>query len=112
MTVVAMSQLELSRVETLAQSRVAPAGAQAAALLGLSVRQVFRLLRPFRADGAAGLVSRRRGRPSNRRQPDAVNTAALALIRERYADFGPTLAAEKLAEVHDLALSPRRCGSG
>ena len=38
--------------------------AQAAVLLGVSVRQVFRLLRRFRADGAAGLASRRRGRPS------------------------------------------------
>jgi hypothetical protein len=49
-------------------------------------------------------VSRRRGRPSNRRYPDAVREAALAAVRERYADFGPTLAAEKLAEVHDLKL--------
>src|SRR5919107_269630 len=57
-----------------------------------------------RASGAAGLVSRRRGRPSNRRYPDAVREAALAAIRERYPDFGPTLAAEKLAEVHDLEL--------
>src|SRR5206468_521234 len=55
-----------------------------------------------RASGAEGLVSRRRGRPSTRRHPDAVREAALAAIRERYADFGPTLAAEKLAEVHDL----------
>src|SRR5829696_8848329 len=67
-------------------------------------RKEFRLLKAYRASGAAGLVSRRRGRPSNRRYPEQVREAALAAIRERYPDFGPTLAAEKLAEVHDLEL--------
>src|SRR3954453_6918162 len=106
MAVVLMSKAELSRVDTLA--RVGRGGlpvAEAAALLGLSPRQVFRLLARSRSEGAAGLASRRRGRPSNRRLPEAVREAALAAVRERYADFGPTLAAEKLAEAHDLRLS-------
>ena len=79
--------------------------AGAASLLGLSPRQVFRLLARFRAEGAPGLASRRRGRPSNRRLPASVREAALAAVRERYADFGPTLAAEKLDEAHDIRLS-------
>src|SRR3954452_9526439 len=78
--------------------------ARAAGLIGVGERQVFRLLKAYRASGAEGLGSRRRGRPSNRRHPAAVREAALAATRERYADFGPTLAAEKLAEVHDLRL--------
>src|SRR3954454_4901731 len=106
MTVVLMSKAELSRVDTLARvDRGELPAAEAASLLGLSGRQVFRLLRRFRAEGASGLASRRRGRPSNRRLPAAVREAALAFVRERYADFGPTLAAEKLAEAHDLRLS-------
>src|SRR5215208_8531718 len=106
MTVVLMSRGELSRVDTLARvDRGELQVAEAASLLGLSGRQVFRLLARFRSDGAAGLASRRRGRPSNRRLPEAVREAALAIVRERYADFGPTLAAEKLAERHDLRLS-------
>jgi hypothetical protein len=106
MTVVLMSRTELSRVETLAQ--VARGGLRvttAAALLDVSPRQVFRLLARFRAEGAAGLASRRRGRPSNHRLPDAVRDAAVALVRSAYADFGPTLAAEKLAERHQIQLS-------
>src|SRR5918997_4746062 len=106
MTVVLMSRSELSRVETLAQ--VARGGlpvTSAAALLDVSPRQVFRLLARFRAEGAAGLASRRRGRPSNRRLPDAVRDAALTLVRERYADFGPTLTAEKLKERHQILVS-------
>src|SRR5689334_9103405 len=106
MAVVLMSEAELSRVDTLARvDRGELPVAAAASLLGLSARQVFRLLRRFRAEGAAGLASRRRGRPSNRRLPAAVREAALAVVRERYADFGPTLAAEKLAELHDIRLS-------
>src|ERR1051325_12084734 len=58
----------------------------------------------YRAEGRAGLVSKRRGRPSNRRQPAELRATALAIIRERCWDFGPTLAAEKLGELHGIAL--------
>src|SRR3954470_11365270 len=106
MAVVLMSEAELSRVDTLARvDRGELPVAGAASILGLSPRQVFRLLARFRSEGASGLASRRRGRPSNRRLPAAVREAALAAVRERYADFGPTLAAEKLEELHDIRLS-------
>jgi hypothetical protein len=55
--------------------------------------------------GAASLVSKRRGRPSNNRLPEAYRDLAVSLIRERYADFAPILAAKKLAEVHGCAIS-------
>src|SRR4051812_23804219 len=106
MTVVTMSRKELGRLEalvTLEAGRIT--AAQAASLIGVSGRRVFRLLKAYRALGPAGLASRRRGRPSNRRHGDEIREAALAAIRERYADFGPTLAAEKLAQAHDLRLS-------
>jgi len=77
----------------------------ACALLGRSRRQVLRLLRRLRDGGAASLVSKRRGRPSNRRLPDAVRQLALTLVRENHSDFGPTLAAEKLAERHGCTVS-------
>jgi hypothetical protein len=105
MALITMSRKELGRLEALLdlnEGRIM--AAQAARLIGVSTRQVFRLLKTYRTRGAEGLVSRRRGRPSNRRYPDVVREAALAAIRARYADFGPTLAAEKLAEIHDLRL--------
>ena len=105
MAVVTMSRKELGRLEALIDLDAGrTTAARAASLLGVGERQVFRLLKAYRTRGAEGLVSRRRGRPSNRRHPDEVREAALAAIRERYADFGPTLAAEKLAEVHGLRL--------
>ncbi len=77
----------------------------AAEQLGLTARQVKRLVASYRREGAAGLVSRRVGRPSNRRLKESLREAIRALLRERYADFGPTLACEKLREVHGLEVS-------
>src|SRR4029077_19398736 len=79
--------------------------ADACELLSLKRRQVFRLLAGLKHGGAASLASRRRGRPSNNRLPEAYLDLALSLVRERYADFGPTLAVEKLAAVHGCAIS-------
>jgi transposase len=76
--------------------------AKAAALMGLSVRQVKRLCRLFKDDGLSGLASRKRGRPSNRRLAAELKGQVIALVRERYADFGPKLAHEKLVELHDI----------
>lgn len=78
---------------------------QAADQLGLSVRQIKRLLRTYRQDGGQGLLSKRRGQPSNNRLSDAVRQHATTLLREHYADFGPTFAHEKLTECHQFLLS-------
>ena len=66
---------------------------------------MHRLLKAYRSQGPAALASKRRGQPSNRRYPAAWRDQVLGLVRERYHDFGPTLAAEKLAEHHDLRVS-------
>lgn len=79
--------------------------ASAAIRLGISVRQVKRLKRRLQDEGTPGLLSKKRGRPSNRRTPPEVLAKAVALIGERYADFGPTLACEKLEELHRITLS-------
>ena len=78
---------------------------EAADRLGLSVRQVKRLLARYRERGSAGLVSGHRGKVSNNALAAAVRRAAMELVRERYADFGPTFACEKLVEVHGHRLS-------
>jgi transposase len=106
MAVLSMSDGELRRLEVLRDVDRGGLPMRAAAqLLGRSERQVWRLLKAFRAEGAAGLVSKKRGRPSNRRTAAAVRTAALWIVRQNYADFGPTLAAEKLAAEHGFAFS-------
>lgn len=73
--------------------------------LGISTRQVRRLVERFDASGAAGLVSQKLGRPSNRQLPVGMAQTALATIREHYPDFGPTLAREKLLQRHGMVLA-------
>ena len=73
--------------------------------LGLSYRQTKTLVKRFRQQGAAGIASKRRGKPSNNRIPDTVRKQVMQLIRRRYSDFGPTFACEKLTELHHIKLS-------
>ncbi len=101
-----MSSREVKRVQIIQQvleGRLRQV--QAAALLALSVRQIRRLQGRVQAEGAKGLSHRGRGRPSNRRLATRVQQRALRLYQTRYADFGPTLAAEKLAERDGLTVS-------
>ena len=101
-----MSYEELDRVsvmERLIEKRLTQR--EAARMLGLTSRQVRRLRRAYARDGAVGLASKHRGRPSNRRLPSELRREALATLRSWYEGFGPTLAHEKLTELHGLALS-------
>src|SRR5260370_803186 len=72
--------------------------ANAAHLLGHIKRHVRRLQRRLAADGDQALVHGLRGKPSNHRTDAAVREAILLAYRQRYADFGPTFASEKLAD--------------
>src|SRR5271157_3230605 len=92
-----MSKQEFSRLDVLlrVQSGRLRVG-DACVLIGLQRRQVFRLLRGLKQDGATSLLSKHRGKPSNHRLPAEVRTLALSIVRERYADFGPTLASKRL----------------
>jgi transposase len=101
-----MSKKELTRLEVmqrLKEKRLTQK--EAARLLGLSTRQIKRLWRAYRQQGAKGLVSVRRGQASNNRLDARIVQQALDLIEEKYRDFGPTLAHEKLTEVHHLGIS-------
>lgn len=103
---VMMSERDLNRIEVLAQVDVGELSIEAASgLLALSRRQVFRLLRRYRSEGAASIRHKSRGQPPNNKLDPARRAFALALIRESYAGFGPTLASEALAEHHGLRVS-------
>lgn len=101
-----MSERELNRIEVLSQvTQGRMTAVTAANVLGLSRRQVHRLLKTFQADGPAAIRHKARGRASNNRIDPAVRDFAVTLVRETYIDFGPTLAAEKLEEDHGLKIS-------
>ena len=105
MAVLSVNDAELKRLEVLRDIDRGGLPMRATAqLLGRSERQVWRLLKAFRVVGVSGLISKKRGRPSNRKTA-AVRAAALWIVRHNYADFGPTLAAEKLAGEHGFSFS-------
>lgn len=103
---VIMSVKELRRLHVIRQAmNQKVTQRQAGALLGVTDRQVRRLVKRMRTVGDAGLAHRSRGKPSNRRHPPRLKARVLQLYARHYGDFGPTLAAEKLAERHGLRLS-------
>jgi len=101
-----MSAKELSRVEVMQKlSEKRMSQKEAGAMLHVSTRQIKRLLQAYRQKGAAGLVSKHRGRKGNNRLAESMKKQALNLLKTKYRGFGPTLAHEKLVEKEKLQLS-------
>jgi len=69
---------------------------KAADLLGLSYRHVRRIFKRYREEGDKGLIHKSRGRPSSRRINEDIRKAVLKLYAQKYEDFGPTFASERL----------------
>ncbi|MBW0371447.1 ISNCY family transposase [Ensifer adhaerens] len=106
MGLIAMSERDLQRIEVLSKVIAGRMTLVSAAhVLELSTRQVRRLLERISTGGAASIRHQAIGRPSNNRICDGVRDYAMTIVHERYADFGPTLATEKLAERDGLTVS-------
>lgn len=82
--------------------------ADGAQQLGLTIRQVKRLVRNYKQHGAAGLVSKQRGQISNNKFSDKKMESIKGLVSRHYYDFGPTFASEKLLEKHGIKVSKER----
>jgi len=80
-------------------------GTQAAEILQLSVRQVKRLKKRFVKKGIKGILHKNRGKASNHSVPESKRKEIIKIIKTSYPDFGPTLACEKLTELHNISLS-------
>ena len=103
---VTMSHKELHRLQIIQESiNRHITQEQAAARIGISIRQVKRLVQRYRNEGPSGLVSHRRGKRPNNSFSTEFRSTVISLIKGRYADFGPTFACEKLREIHGLSLS-------
>ena len=70
----------------------------ASEVIGISLRQVQRMVARVKIEGDKGIIHGSRGRPSNRSMPDVIRRKILTLFTTNYHDFGPTLASEKLFE--------------
>jgi len=104
--IVPMSTEEINRTSVFSKMQVkALSQQQAAEDLGITTRQVRRLFKEYKKHGAIALVSKKRGLPSNHQLGNGVKEFVLAIIQEKYPDFGPTLAHEKIVEVHKIKIS-------
>ena len=101
-----MSQKEISRIDVIRDvSDRRLRQKEAARLLSLTRRHIQRLVNAYRAEGPAGLVSIRRGKPSNRRHSSDFKQKVIETVRRFYADFVPSFANEKLRECHQIKVS-------
>lgn len=76
-----------------------------AEVLGLTDRQIRRIVKRVRKEGVRGICHEGRGKPSNQRIPKKVKEKVIAVYRKKYTDFGPTLASEKLCESQEADIS-------
>ena len=73
--------------------------------LGISLRQAKRIRKRYLKRGEAGLISEKRGMPSNRKLPEETRNRVMILLTTRYTDFGPTLASETLEKRDKIKVS-------
>jgi transposase len=103
--ILTMSRREATRLHVLHQAlEKKMTQREAAGLVGLSDRQVRRLIQRVRVEGDAGICHRARGKASNHRIPTRVKARALTLFRDEYRDFNLVHASEKLSEGHGISL--------
>src|SRR3989338_1650323 len=101
--VISMSTKETERIsvmEDLLAKRIKQK--HVAQKLGISARQVRRILKRYKQEKSKGLVHKSRGRVGNRAIPQEEQERIVTVIRKRYTDFGPTFALEKLREYHGI----------
>ena len=104
--IIAMTQEELKRLHVIRKAiDRAITQREASQVIGVTLRQAQRITSRVRVEGNRGIINRSRGRPSNRTLPDAVKDKALRLFKDKYHDFGPTLASEKLFERDKLKVN-------
>ncbi len=104
--IIAMTQGELKRLHVVHKALdKSITQAEAAGIIGVCLRQVQRIIRTVRAEGDEGIIHKSRGQASNRALPDKIKSRALKLYNEKYPDFGPTLATEKLFEIDKIKLN-------
>jgi hypothetical protein len=104
--IISMTQEELKRLHIVRKALdKSITQTEAAGIIGVCLRQAQRIARIIRVEGDKGVIHKSRGQDSNRALPDEIKNKALKLYKEKYPDFGPTLASEKLFEINKIKLN-------
>lgn len=108
MTYISMSKKDLDKYDVIKRTiRREITVKKAGELLRLCERQIHRLKNKIKERGAAGLIHGNRGKPSNRRMPEKERQKIISILRQRYSDFRPTHASEKLRDIHGIDKDPK-----
>jgi transposase len=103
--IISMTQGELKRLHIVRKALdKSITQAEAADIIGRCLRQVRRIVKRVKREGDSGVIHKSRGKPSNRALPKKIKDKALRFYKEKYPDFGPTLASEKLFEIDKIKL--------
>ena len=97
--IIKMSREELMRLEVIQKvidKRMKQK--EAAKLLSLSTRQIRRMKRKVKSYGSIGLIHGNRGKPSSRKFSNEFRKEIISIVKQKYYDFGPTFASEKLKD--------------
>ena len=101
-----MSKKEVKKTEIMSQlAKKLISQKMAAEQLGISIRQVKRIWKKYQENGTEGLIHQSRGKPSHNQTSEELKKRVIDILLEKYRDFGPTLATEKLVEVHGIKIS-------
>ena len=105
MDMITMSRREAKRLHVIHQALDEKIfQVEAAGLIGLSDRQIRRLIKRIREEGDEGICHRSRGKASNHLIPRKIKERAISLFKQKYADFNLAHATEKLFEVHGITI--------
>mgnify|MGYP001598158283 CR=1 FL=1 len=107
--IISMSKKETERIaimENLAANLIKQK--HASKQLGVSIRQIQRMLKKYKREGVSGLVHKNRGKSGNRAMSRDKEDQIILLIKKHYPDFGPTFATEKLFEIHNITVSEEK----
>ena len=104
--IITMSQRELKRLSIIEKAiEKAIKQREAADIIGLSDRQIRRIIKRVREEGAEGINHRSRGKPSNSAIPKKIKSRVITHCRGKYEGFNPTFASEKLFEIDKIKIS-------
>jgi hypothetical protein len=107
--IIAMSKKELRRlpiIHKVIEKRLTQV--KAAEMLDLSDRQIRRIVEKIRADGDSAIIHGNRGKVSPFKFPDEHIKKIMAIVEDKYTDFGPTFAVEKLFECENIKISKEK----
>jgi IS30 family transposase len=104
--ILTMSQKELDRLQIIKQIEKKEITVEKGAeLMGISLRQSYRVLKKIREEGSKGIIHKLRGKKSNRGYPEELKNKIIGLYRAHYDDYGPTLFSEQLIENHKISVN-------